>query len=219
MVRRPTEKAKLVVIGGQRGGEEVFAQFNPTEFSREISNNFQSVSLPGLENPILQFVNGESDTVSVELFFDTWTNEPKSNVLTETRKITTLTDIDPALHAPPPVLFVFGLFQFKAVIVSASEKFTMFKDNGEPVRATLSLSLKQYRPLQEQGTRESSDKTKRRILRAGGSLWATAGEEYGDVKEWRRIARATQIENPRLVAPGTALRLPPIDPEAPDGNI
>ena len=45
--------------------------FNPTEYSLEISNNFQASAPPGLNNPILQFVNGNSDTLTMDLFFDT----------------------------------------------------------------------------------------------------------------------------------------------------
>ena len=61
--------------------------------------------------------------------------------------------------------------------------------------------------------KESSDKTKRRVLTADDSLWALAHREYGDVAYWRLIARQNRIENPRLVEAGTALELPPLDPD------
>ena len=85
---------------------------------------------------------------------------------------------------------------------------------GLPVRATLNISFKQYRPLSEQlddPRRNSSDKTKRRVLTSDDSLWALAHREYGDVRYWRKIARHNRIDNPRLVEAGTALELPPLE--------
>ena len=86
----------------------------------------------------------------------------------------------------------------------------MFDADGTPVRATVSISFKQYRPLSEQLENprlESSDKTKLRAL--DGSISALADTEYGNPNEWRRIARENRISNPRLVPQGMALIVPP----------
>lgn len=206
------EKATLTFLAGQRRDEAVEVMFNPAEYSHEISNNFQETSLPGLGNPILQFVNGEADSLSMELFFETWTNHERADVSEITRDFVAALSIDGDLHAPPPVLFSWGSFEFQAVVTSLSQRFTMFNADGRPVRANLNVSFKQYRTLREQlesPRRNSADKTKRRVLTADDSLWAMAAREYGDVREWRRIARKNRIVNPRLVEAGTILVLPP----------
>ena len=51
-------------------GEPIEVQFNPTEYTFEKTAKFGEVSLPGLDSPILQFVRGESEKLSLELFFD-----------------------------------------------------------------------------------------------------------------------------------------------------
>lgn len=51
-------------------GNPIEVQFNPTEYTFEKTAKFGEVSLPGLESPILQFVRGESEKLTLELFFD-----------------------------------------------------------------------------------------------------------------------------------------------------
>ncbi len=208
------EKATITILAGRRANEKLEVLFNPAEYSHEISNNFQETSLPGLGNPIVQFVNGQSQNLTMELFFDTWTNGAGEDVSELTGKFAETLAIDADLHAPPPVEFTWGSFSFKAVVQSLSQRFTMFNADGKPVRATLNVSFKQYRPLSEQlndPRLNSADKTKRRVLTADDSLWAMAAREYAHPREWRRIARKNRIDNPRLLEAGAVLILPPLD--------
>ena len=209
------EKATIKVLAGQKASRpEIAVLINPTEYSLDVSNSFTETALPGLSNPILQFVNGQSQAVQMELLLDTWTDGGREDVSKKTQEFAELLEIDQDLHAPPPVEFRWGRFSFKAVIESLSQRFTMFDGAGRPVRAILTVSFKQYRPLSEQlrkPRRNSADRTKRRVFTADDSLWAMAAREYGDPAEWRRIARHNRIENPRKVRPGDVLVLPPVD--------
>ncbi|ARE41827.1 hypothetical protein RGUI_3686 [Rhodovulum sp. P5] len=51
-------------------GDPIEVQFNPTEYAFEKTAHLGEVSLPGLDSPILQFVRGESEKLTLELFFD-----------------------------------------------------------------------------------------------------------------------------------------------------
>lgn len=208
------EKAVITILAGRRANEVLEVLFNPAEYSHDIKNNFQETSLPGLENPVVQFVNGESQSLSMDLFFDTWTNAGGTDVTELTQPFADIMAIDADLHAPSQVEFSWGSFSFKAVIEALSQRFTMFAADGIPVRATLSVTFKQYRPISEQledPRRNSSDKTKRRMLTGDDSLWAIAAREYGHPREWRRIARENRIANPRAVKTGEVLILPPLE--------
>lgn len=214
------EKAVIEVLEGKLARESPLeVLFNPTEYSLELSNNYQEKSLPGLQTPIVSFVNGESQTLTMELLFDTWSNDGGSDVTELTNKFARTLEIDPDLHAPPRVIFSWGSFHFQAIVQSISQRFTMFAANGHPVRATLNVTFKKYRKLSEQIDDPrllSSDKTKRRVLSADDSLWAMAEREYGDASQWRRIARKSRIANPLAITPGTVVVLPPLDET--DGN-
>ena len=205
------KKAYLMPLIEGRQSESIEVYFNPTEYALDKSNQYQNGALPGLANPVVQFVNGNAETLTMDLFFDTYVDGGRADVRTLTSRVTDLLDVDSHLHAPPVVRFVWGPVQFEAVIERVGQKFTMFLDDGTPVRATLSVTFHEYktiaRQLRELGL-ESADRTKRRLVGDADMLWTIAWREYGDVEQWRVIAKANDIEDPRIVEPGRELTLP-----------
>jgi hypothetical protein len=206
------EVAYIEQLLGKEAGRRAKVIFNPAEYSIQQGNQFASTPLPGLSNPILSFVNGEADVLTMDLFFDTYTDGASSDVRGETDKIAQFLEIDPQLHAPPPVLFVWGGLHFNAVIERLSQRFTMFREDGVPVRATLNVTFKEYRTLEEQldPPNQSSDWSKRRVVTEGDRLCLIAAVEYDDPTVWRVIADANGLDNPRLLQPGQELLLPPL---------
>lgn len=208
------EKAKIKILAGSKQGEEFSVLFNPAEYTHTIGNKFEEKSLPGLSSPILQFVNGNVQTLSMDLFFDTWTDKKDDELRVYVAKVAQMLAIDRDLHAPPPVEFKWGVFSFQAYVESVTQKYTMFDSGGKPVRATLSVSFKEYNPISAQlqnPRRNSADKTKRRVFTSDDSLWALAAREYGEPRYWRKIAKFNRIENPRLIQSGDVLLLPPLE--------
>lgn len=222
------KKAQITVLAGAAKDKVISVLFNPTEYTFERANAYKAAALPGLGTPLLQFVNGECDQLSMELFLDDYTdpegptslqNKEREPVKARIEALSRLLNIDRDLHAPPPVRFNWGPLEFKAVIEKLGRKVTMFHPDGTPARATLSVSFKEYRTLREQleePRRESADKTKRRVVVGNDALWRIAANEYGDPNEWPRIATANDLDDPRDVAPGDWLLLPPL--EHPDGT-
>jgi nucleoid-associated protein YgaU len=81
------------------------------------------------------------------------------------------------------------------------------------VRATLNVTFREYRTIEEQlgdDPTQSSDWTKRLVVAEGDRLDLIAAIEYGDSADWRTIADANNLENPRLLQPGREIRLPPL---------
>jgi hypothetical protein len=205
--------AYVEALLGKFQGQRAEVHFNPAEYSLELGNQFTGTPLPGLSNPILSFVNGNADVLTMELLFDTYTDGKSSDVREETNKIARLLEIDPEIHAPPPVRFVWGPLSFRAVIERLSQRFTMFREDGVPVRATLNVTFKEYKTIEEQLSEkpnQSSDWTKLRVLTQQDSLSLIAAVEYGDPALWREIAEANDIDNPRLLEAGQEIRLPPL---------
>jgi len=220
-------KAYIQPVNGCHAGTRYEVLFNPAEYSIEKGNTFQSTSLPGLATPVTQFVTGNADTLSMELYFDTYTKSSrhgnvvlKEDVRHYTRPIANLLEIDPILHAPPICEFTWGPplgtpegIQFRGILEKVSQKFTYFLDDGTPVRATLNVTFKEYKTVEQQLSEmkcQSADRTKLREFKEGDAVWLFAANEYGDPEKWRVIADHNQLENPRLVAPGTQLELPPL---------
>jgi hypothetical protein len=207
------KKALIHVLDGKgKKKDEVTVLFNPTEYSMEKSNEFANINIPGLDSPLLQFVKGGLETLSMDLFFDTYEEKDK-DVRKHTDKITTLLKIDEDLHAPPILRFIWGKLIFTAVLTRVTRKFTMFLSEGTPVRATLTVSFSEYTTefKKKETARSSSDRTKYYVLEQGDSLWLLADKEYGDPGLWRPIAEANRIDKPRKLKPGTEIVIPPLE--------
>ena len=221
------KRAYIQPVNGCHAGQRICVLFNPAEYSIEKGNTYQSTSLPGLSTPVTQFVTGNADTLSMELYFDTYSASSRHSEVTlredvrnYTRKIANLMEIDSTLHAPPICEFIWGPpigtpenLEFRGILEKVSQKFTYFLDDGTPVRATLSVSFKEYKTVEQQLSElkcQSADRTKLREFKDGDAVWLYAANEYGDPEMWRVIADHNQLENPRIVAPGTKLELPPL---------
>ena len=216
------EKATIEILAGSHAPDPpIIVLFNPTEYTRERANAFKSTPIPGLASPLIQFVNGEADTLSMELFLDDYTDPkpidprgPVQPVYERVQAIAALLEIDRDIHAPPPVRFKWGPIRFEAVIEKLSQKYTLFRPDGTPARATLSVTFKEYLPIDRQlrePRRESADKTKRRQLDGATDIWLLAAREYRDPREWRRIAEANDVDNPWRLGPGDWLTVPPLE--------
>jgi nucleoid-associated protein YgaU len=206
-------KAQLIVHdenGNKNDKNSIPVLFNPQQYSINKSNQFASLSIPGRSSSIIQFVKGESETLSFELFFDTYTYYEGVNVKNYTDKIKNLMDINSKIHAPPICTFEWGSVSFTGIVESINTTFTMFLQNGTPVRAKMTLSLKQYQKIQNSPKLSSPTKTKMRTVVEGDSLWLIAASEFGDPSKWKEIADVNNIENPLVLYPGTKLIIPKI---------
>jgi hypothetical protein len=191
------------------GQPRIDVQFNPTQYGIDRSNQISEIAVPGLEAPILQFVHGNTRSLSMDLFFDTY--EKQSDVTDETKKIYNLLNLDPDTHVPPICEIKWGNFSFKGVLDHVSGKFTLFLADGTPVRATLSVTFKQYIPVEvlvRKNPTRSADHRKTCVVRSGDRLDVIAGREYGDPTKWRPIAEANNLSNPRVLEFGRTLVIP-----------
>lgn len=205
------ESAKLTL----EDGTEIKVLFNPSEYNLSKGVSYADKKVLGMDSPFIQFVSGEAEMLKITLMFDTYEppgihspEEGGGDVRLETRKITSLTDIDPTKHRPPIVKFHYGSLHFRGVITEVNQVFTMFLGSGKPVRAKLELT---FRSMEDKKLPlESPDRTKCRTIQESQHLWNLAWEEYGDTQMWKVIARENHIMNPLDVKPGQVLKLPAI---------
>jgi hypothetical protein len=122
---------------------EVSAYFNPKELSIDKKVPWNKHKSTKANNPVLEFTDAEPKDLSVELLFDGY--EKKTDVYeTYVKKLEEFTKIIDAKKRPPMVIFLWGKFpSFMGVIESLQTKYTMFLANGKPVRATVTLKIKQ----------------------------------------------------------------------------
>jgi hypothetical protein len=227
------EKAKFVVHWYQQAVEEIKVLFNPTELSFEKGAQIAEVAIPGLDSPLLQFVRGQNEKLTLELFCDTtdkgMSGKKITSVTTETDKIYGLIKIEPGRHAPPICDFVWNdkfpgsdiseklgnqrRNNFKCIVESVRQKFTLFSPEGVPLRATLTVVLREYKTFDSELALQnpnSPDRTQSHVVRSGETLSGISAQYYDKPTEWRRIADTNHIEDPRRLVAGTFLKIDPI---------
>lgn len=188
-------------------GDPIEVLFNPTEYRLTKSNRFAEVPVPGLEAPRLQFGRGNADTLTMQLFFDTY--EQGTDVRDYTKQITKLLEVDPKLHKPPICLFNWGELNLVCVLERADQRFVLFRSDGVPVRATVDVAFKRFFEAEKQiGKQQSADFARHYVVRRGDTLSGIAGQVYGDPAIWRSIAVENDIDNPLAVQPGQVLVIP-----------
>lgn len=203
------EKAHLEVVK-PKGLPPIPFRFNPTEFQIAKTNTFAELPIPGLQSPPLQYVRGGSEKLTLDLIVDT------SDSLKDVRKeytdaLRALMGIENEIHAPPIIKLVWGQDVFTGVMESLTITYTLFDPKGVPLRAKCSVGIKEFssvtRKMLEQPT-SSPDFDKSWTVRRGDTLSSIAGAIYQEPANWRDIARANGIDDPRSVDPGRELAIP-----------
>jgi nucleoid-associated protein YgaU len=210
----------------------IVAQFNPEKYTASRSVQYAEAAIPGLDAPVVQFVRGQSEKVTLELFFDATekgTVENVTDVRNDTRKVYDLMRVNSDTHAPPRCVVYWGanqkLFSHGTSVVpwclveSVSQEFTLFSPSGIPLRAKLNVTFRDAWTIDEQleqTPRHTSDRTKFVRVRRGETLSHIAWKAYQNPAQWRPIAEANGLDNPRLLSPGMRLKIPSLTAEVRD---
>ena len=224
--RVPLEKAYIESAQGFGRRTAITVLFNPAEYSIERANAYKSTAVPGLGSPLIQFVNGDAATLSMDLFLDDLTDPDGPHPRSRSRpgaargrasrtasprssrcSISTASCTRRRRSASSG-----GRCASMRCWRRSGARSRMFRPDGTPARATLSVSFREYPARAARRRRsalESADKTKRRQISASESIWLIADQEYGDVRELAidRRAPATSTIRARCVpAIGCAFR-------------
>jgi hypothetical protein len=225
-------KATFQTVNSSGLGPPLSVNFNPTEYTLNKGAQIAEIAIPGLDSPILQFIRGQTETLSLDLFFDSTDSGMDDSAVS----VTTLTDqfyqlvkINGQTHAPPICFFSWGAtfpgqrnygstgspgrYGFKCIIESVRQRYTLFSPQGVPLRATLTVSLKEYKTLSEQIAElnmQSPDHTRSHVVQIGETLCQISASAYNDPTQWRAIATANSLNNPLELTPGATLQIPPL---------
>lgn len=194
------EKAKIIPLDKklrEMEKEAIEVMFNPNEYTVSVEAKYTD------KEDKIQFLETGIPEFKVSLFYDTY--EIRSDVRKETNRIIAL--MKPTVSSgegtkhPPDCMFVWGKFWYRGVITSAQQRFTMFLENGIPVRAIVDVAFtsreldKKVESLKGLGV---GLENRRRLWRVKGGdrLDIIASETLRDPSQWRKIAQANRINNP-----------------------
>ena len=201
-----------------KGSDEppLHCQFNPSEYTVSKSASWTRVPVRGaVSASIPEFVGTNAATLALDLFFDA-REEGSGGVSASVNRLLSWTQpsprsIDQNRPSPPVVSFAWGgTAAFDAYLSSVTARFVLFRRDGTPIRAHVSLRLEEL-PVLLPGTNPTSGSdvvVRQRTVRAGDSLALIAYEEYGRADDWRAIAEASGIDDPARISAGTVLVIP-----------
>ncbi len=130
------------------------------------------------------------------------------------KKVTT--DLDGKIHQPGYVKIYWGDITFQGRLSSLKITYTLFKANGDPLRAigdaVFEESLDHLIKAKEEN-KNSPDLTHIRIVKGGETLPMMCHRIYKDSKHYLKIARVNKLSNYRNLEAGTKLFFPPIKDE------
>jgi hypothetical protein len=186
--------AAFKVLEGTNANKLIEVMFNPSEYT-----DSKSVSRTG-EGPQTQFKMTRMDEFTVELFFDTYSSQSSKDVRKRTNELIGL--VMPLAEGvnqnkPPKCLFMWGDFTYEGYVTKISQKFTMFLDDGTPVRAIVNVTLKSDVPKEQVEKDQGKDKCRKLwTVKSSDRLDLIAFRALKDAAKWRKIAEANQIINP-----------------------
>jgi nucleoid-associated protein YgaU len=216
-------KARLEEDGG---GSSLKFSFNPTEYSIKKSGNWhtptRSMGTKAGAKP--NYLGSNPQTLSLQIFFDAWESGGHAVLSSVEQLLDWCTPSSGSVSdekPQPPVLRLYWgsnqhLSDHKFYMESVSAKYTMFKSDGTPVRATADITLKEV-PSEPDGTNPTSGSIHTRrthLLGDGDTLQSIAQAEYGKPALWRGIASFNGIDDPFRLETGARLLLPSLEEAA-----
>lgn len=228
----PSGPNKALEIKGQNGPAKVVkVQFNPQTLKVSLSNQNAGGNQSG--GGSTQFVAQGTTKLSLELWFDVTlprpdgAGDPQGDVRNLTREVaffmTPQKLNDGSGSAPPGVQFQWGTFLFKGTVDSMEETLDLFSADGKPLRAGVTLSLSKQdvnfdfcKPGQPgcadpsaaaSGAGGGAPAGTQPLSMAKGGQTVQGMAAGAGVSDWKAVAIANGIENPRLVSPGALLNV------------
>lgn len=199
------------------GGISVACMFNPFEYTVTKTNTYKEERSNRSDVPGFEFEKAGPQALKLSLVFDTF--EEGEDVSRETNKLWKLMESKTRQEGnrnrkvpPPEVAFEWGVFRFVAVITTMTQKFSLFKPDGTPVRANVQVTFTQHKDLEDYPNQNptSGGGDIQRVWRiiAGDRLDTIAYAVYGDATKWRQIATYNGIVNPLKLRAGQQLIIP-----------
>jgi hypothetical protein len=210
-------KASLAPIDSFLMGDLTF-QYNPAEFSLSkdaVWTNAATKREKQWQGPTYSQTNPAR--IRMEILFDAFP-ELFGDVTGDVQKLINWTK--PSAHdasgvdRPPLLKFRWGASQavlgMEFYLESVEAKYTLFRADGTPIRATCSIALVEATNPAKRQNPTSGGRTgvETHILIEGETLHSVAWTRFGNPSYWRALAEFNGIDDPLRVAPGTRLLIP-----------
>lgn len=191
------------------------AMFNPENWQIQESAEYNKEKPSGTTGGKTHFSGVNSRKLSFDLTVDgTGASGEKREVLVDVLTLKTTIGFNGELHETNRLLIIWGSQIFQGVFESMSVKFTLFRPNGIPLRAVVSLSFTEdvnnVMKILKMNLL-SSDLTRTRLTKANDRLDLICHQLYKDSRYYIEVARANNLTSFRNLPVNTELIYPPTE--------
>jgi hypothetical protein len=206
------------------GSKKVEVLINPEKYSRTYKNFYSDIKAPGSPGGSSKFNRVASEKLTFELVFDA-TGIVGSKIpgvqigktldvdlqIAEFKAIATV--YNSKLSSPNYLLLSWGSLIFRCRLCSLDVNYTMFRPNGNPLRAKATavfVSFDSERALALMAKKKSPDLTQTVTIKEGDTLPQLSFNVYGDASYFMQVAEKNNLTDFRNLKADTVLIFPPI---------
>lgn len=204
-------------------GQPFTVWINPATYTHDYTITYADRQAPGSPAPSPEFNRVGQESVSFDLIFDTTgvipppipgTPLPSDGVagLIDTF-IALVATVNGVIHRPNYVKLSWAQLQFQCVLTKLNVSYSLFKPNGTPIRAKVSvtfLSFASEKQLAAEANLMSPDLTHLVTIAAGDTLPALCHRIYGTSTYYLKVAAFNRLLDFRTLRPGMQLAFPPL---------
>ena len=209
--------SKLLIVGLENG-VSLSAQYNPKELKFDKPVSWKEHDDQG-QAGALEFQKVTPATIQIELVFDT-TKDAADVRESWVNKLLSLTNPEASpgdgeaaelgKKRPPIVWFFWGSFDFYGVIESVNATYIMYASNGNPVRAKVTVKMKEWTPKTDYASGGDSEgygsESVQLVQLAAGQTVSSLAASYGTTAQ--AIGAANNLSDLMDVPAGTTLMIP-----------
>ncbi len=203
-------------------GEQFEVMFNPENYKESVNVSYWDNQTPGSSaaNPVYEKTRPRIAWFTF-VFDGTGAMVPASaSKFTEVRDVRDELEkffecflFNGDIHRPNYCKLSWGSMIIKCVLESAEVEYTVFDNEGAPLRAKVDAVFKHHIDEDQRIAEEnknSPDLTHYRVVKEGDTLPLMTYNIYGDIAPYQKVAAYNELKCFRKLVPGTRLSFPPL---------
>ncbi|MEE9361206.1 MAG: LysM peptidoglycan-binding domain-containing protein [Cellulophaga sp.] len=191
-------------------------KINPSSYSHDYQVKYNNDTAQGAPGATLKFKGIPPENVSFEIYFDATgaienNTTPVKTLLDQFKNVCFLYNGD--IHEPNYLIISWGSLVFKCKLTSMNINYTLFKQDGTPLRAKASVKFEEAidaNLIAKEANNKSPDLTHFILVKEGDTLPLLCFRTYGDCQYYLDVAKYNSIVNFRNLKPGATIYFPPI---------
>lgn len=198
-------------------GSPYAVMINPESLKWQKSIQYDENQAPDSSSPSQKYKSTSSDKLSFEIVIDCTgvVDAKRLNMKKEVDAIETIVyTYNGSIHRPNFVKIQWGKdLMFKGVLTSMDINYTLFKPDGSPLRAKISLNFSQYisaKTVTKKDNPQSPDLSHRLTVVEGDNLPKLSYQIWNDENYYIQVAKHNKLNKFRKLTGGQQLVFPPI---------